>query len=107
MSSTLPMTPWFIRLWPTFEGSGSTNPTITTPSSARRSKSSRASRIAASLVPTISIRSRGLTNFVAQTKTIRQPTVTMMTSRAAITNTPRPENGFCSLKPTFSAGNRT
>ena len=62
----VPTTPGLITGAPTRAGSGSTKPTMSTPSSWRRSNNSRASVTAAGLVPTSSSRSRGARWLVTQ-----------------------------------------
>ena len=84
------MIPGLISGEPTALGSGSTNPTSSTPSSPRRSNSSRASVTAAPFVPTISSRSAGPTQSERYSNATRQPTITRTISTDATTNTPRP-----------------
>ena len=91
MSSIVPMTPGLITGAPTRAGSGSTNPTISTPSSWRRSNSSRASSTAAGPVPTSSSRSRGATRRVSHSNSQAPAGHEQRCTRtAATTNTPRP-----------------
>ena len=76
----VPMTPGLRTGAPTRAGSGSTKPTISTPSSWRRSKISRARSTAAGLVPTSSSRSRGRTWRLIHSNAMRQPMTSVMTS---------------------------
>ena len=71
MSAIVPMTPGFSTGSPTRSASVSTKPTISTPSSLRRSWISRASATEAALVPTSSRRSLGPTRRAAQSNSTR------------------------------------
>jgi len=88
MSSIVPTTPGLITGAPTRDGSGSTKPTMSTPSSCRRSNSSRASTIAAGLVPTSNSRSRGISRDVITSNADRHAITVTIASAAVIRNTP-------------------
>ena len=75
---------------PIRDGSGSTKPTMSTPSSCRRAKSSRASSTAAVFVPTSSRRSRGDTRRVSQANAARQAMTNVIMKATEMTKTPRP-----------------
>ena len=66
------------------------NPTMSTPSSLRRSNSSRASATLPWLVPSSSRRSRGEARRATQSNSSRQIASEISTSADAMTNTPRP-----------------
>ncbi len=85
----VPTTPGLITGAPTRAGSGSTNPTISTPSSIRRSNNSRASTTAAGPVPTSSSRSRGARCFINQSNELRHAITSDTASTADSRNTPR------------------